>query len=339
MEENHDTLDNNYDIIKSLDEGESSRVYSVTNMINNNEYIALARIDNSQYYFQHELQMTTMASGLNHHNIIHLVGNGTGTLLYHGNTFNNVNYFILESCPRGELIDYVEYGRFTERQAKYIFRKILLGVQALHGAGYCHRNLKLNNILLDQNFNPKIFNFKFTTQFQQNNQPILLDNFIASPHYASPQILLHKPYNGEKADIFSLGVILFLLVTGTFGFECANRTDEFYSKICKGDEEYWEFFKYKSLHITENFKNLYISMVNYQENNRPNIAQVLNHHWFDEINNLNNHELGQLELEVRNEFQNRFNHIIQQNLILNNNPNNANNNNDNINNNNDINDN
>ena len=324
--ENHDTLDNIYIIIKSLDKGKHKRLYSVTNMINNNEYIALARINDDVLNFQHELQMTTMASGLNHPNLIHLVRHGAGTLLVHGNAFNNVNYFILESCPRGVLYDYVKWRPFTERQAKYIFRKILLGVQALHGAGYCHRNLKVNNILLDQNFNPKIFNFKLTTQFQQNNQPILLNDFMASQHYASPQILRHEPYNGEKADIFSLGVILFILVTGTFGFESANRTEKFYSMICKGDKEYWKFLKSESLDLTENFKNLYISMVNYHEKNRPNIAQVLNHHWFDEINNLNNNELGQLELEVRNEFQIRFNQITQEDLILNNIHNNANNN-------------
>ena len=58
----------------------------------------------------------------------------------------------------------------------------------------------------------------FATQFQQNNQPIFLNDFIGTISYTSPQIILRQPYNGEKADIFSLGVILFILVTGHIGF-------------------------------------------------------------------------------------------------------------------------
>ena len=330
--ENYNTLDNNYDIIQTLDESKYTRLYSVTNMINHNEYIALARINDDQDNFQHELHMTTMASGLNHPNLIHLVGHGVGTLRDRGKVFDKVNYLILESCPRGVLSDYVQYGRFTERQAKYIFRKILLGVQALHGAGYCHRQLRVDNILLDQNFNPKIINFNFTTLFQQNNQPILLNDFIDNRQYSSPQNLEHEPYNGEKADIFSLGAILFTLVTGKFGFESAKKNDTIYSHIYKDDGEYWNI--HNSFHGTVNFKNLYISMVDYHENKRPNISQVLSHHWFDEINNLDNQELGQLQLELRNEFLARFYQITQLNQNLNNIHNNDNNNNGNNDNNN-----
>jgi serine/threonine protein kinase len=71
----------------------------------------------------------------------------------------NKQYLILDYYSKGNLFKYIEQGPLTERQAKYVFKKILQGVQALHGAGVCHRNLKLEAILLDQNFNPKISNF------------------------------------------------------------------------------------------------------------------------------------------------------------------------------------
>ena len=148
---------------------------------------------------------------MNNPNIIHLEGYSTGKISIQVKITNNANYLILEYCPKGDLFEYVQIERFTERQAKYIFKKILLGVQALHGANICHRNLKLETILLDNNFTPKISNFVFATQFRQNNQPIMLTDIVGTLGHMSPNILSNQSYNGEKADIFSLGVILFEL--------------------------------------------------------------------------------------------------------------------------------
>ena len=197
-----------------------------------------------------------------------------------------------------------------------IFKKILLGVQALHEAGYCHRNLKSQTILLDQNFNPKISCFIFATRFQQNNQPIMLNELVGTINYISPQILAHRPYNGEKADIFSLGATLFTLVTGLIGFEMATRRDDFYKYIILGDtNKYWnaqnEQLNNIKISLSDEVKDLYISMIQYHENDRPNIAQVLNHHWFDEINYLDNEELNDLEIDVRNDFLSRVNKIVK----------------------------
>ena len=180
--ENDNTLDNNYHIIRRLSQWPFSRVYYVTNMIDNNQYVAKVRMNNQNnpIIFQNELQMTTIASGLNNQNIIHLISHGVGTLVDQGIVTDDVNYMIFEYCPRGELFMYIMLRPLIERMAKYIFKKILLGVQALHGAGYCHRYLNLSNILLDQNFNPKIQDFIFSTRFQQDNQTILLNDFIGT---------------------------------------------------------------------------------------------------------------------------------------------------------------
>jgi len=191
-----------------------------------------------------------------------------------------------------------------------------LGVQALHGANICHRNLKMQTILLDKNFNPKISNFVFATQFQQNNnQPIMLKDFVGTLSYASPNILSNQPYNGEKADIFSLGVILFNLVSGKLGFMKATQEDQIYGHILAGNiDQYWTelYSKIGNMNFSNDFKDLYISMVAPNENDRPHIAQVLNHPWFNEINNLNNQQLHQLEVDVRNAFTQRENNINNQ---------------------------
>ena len=308
---NTNTLDTKYNIIKVLE----CDNYFVTNIDNNNQYVArickyIPKDPNNlkvQSIFENELQMTIAASGLKNPNIIHLFENGIGTLTFNGVVTNNVKYMILEYCPKGNLFNYInKYKRgFTEKHGKYIFKKILLGVQALHGAGYCHRDLKMQKILLDQNFNPKISGFHFATQFQQNNQPILLKDFLVTENYASPQILSFIPYNGERADIFSLGVIVFILVTGTIGFHEVKKTDQYYEYIkFNYNGKYWSKFERNQniMNLSNEFKDLYFKMVAYNENERPNISQVLSHHWFDEIKNLDNQQLSQLELDLRNEF-------------------------------------
>ena len=168
----------------------------------------------------------------------------------------------------------------------------------------------------------------FTTQFLQNNQPIALNDFVGTIRYCSPQIHDHQPYNGEKADIFSLGAILIKLVTGRQGFNGSGVNDPCYQFIRNGNIpqywNHWDHFTGDHNNYSNEFKDLYISMVSFNEINRPTIAQILNHHWFDEINNMNEQQLNQLELNVRNEFLARDNQIqVNQAFIA------ANNNDDN----------
>ena len=315
---NNNTLDNNYNIIKYLGGGASSIAYLITNKNNNHDqYAARIRLtnehidQNENYSFEHELRIAKIASELNNPNIIQLIGHGSGTLVAEGKVYNNANYMILEYCNRGNLDDYIKKGRFIEKHAKYIFKKILLGVQALHGAGYCHRNLKPRNILLDNKFNPKISNFIIAAQFLQNNQIIPLNAIVGTPIYMSPQMLENESYSGEKADIYSLGITLFNIVTGKFGLKSSiPHIDPYYKHIIlENFNEYWSNLPVEitNINYSDEFKDLYIKMICYNENNRPNIDQILNHHWFDEISNLDNEQLNQLELDVRNDFLSRVN--------------------------------
>ena len=242
---------------------------------------------------------------------------GIGTITRGGIVTNNKKYLILDYCSKGDLIKYVKAGRFSERHAKFIFKKILNGVRALHGAGICHRDLALVNILLDQDFNTKISNFNFSTLLIGNN----LNDFLGRSIYASPQILRGQAYNGSKADIFSLGVILFNLVAGKFGFDKADKNDICYRFIMANQiDGYWETLSTHHLNhqnFSQEFKDLYIRMISFNENNRPTIDQILNDHWFNELQGLNNEQLNQLEIDVRNEFLARENQI--QNAQLHNN--------------------
>ena len=316
--ENADNIDNLYTIIRLIGNNGIYKTYLVRNG-NNQQFIAkVERINFDR--FEDVLNITTNVSALNHPNIIHLINHGLGTVTIGGNVQNNKNYLILDYYPKGNLFDYIfdGGGRFIERHAKFIFDKILRGVQAFHQIGICHRDLKLDNILLDQNFNPRISNFELATLFQGNNGINQLNDYLGTFGYCSPQIISHIPYNGVKNDIFSLGVILFNLVVGQKGFGSAQKNDQYYRLIMTGHlNDYWRHFVNNN--YSQEFKNLYISMVSFNENQRPSIEQILQNNWFDEIRNLNNQQQIQLENEVRNDFIQREEQInILQNLDLNN---------------------
>ena len=300
--ENAKVLDNTYTKIKTLRIDNSYRIYLVRNNNNQNEYTAKVMMHDNQQLFDNDLQMTTIVSGLNNPNIIHLIGHGNGNITKNGNIIeNNKNYLILDYQPKEDLFKYVFLtGGFSQLCSKYIFDRILRGVQAFHGAGICHRHLNLDNILINQNYNPIITGFEYAT----NNNVNALNDFIVDRGYSSPQIVEGQVYNGFRADIFSLGVILFYLVTGRKCFQNTDIHDINYSFIRNGQiNNFWDNINIPNL--PQAFQNLFIAMVSHNENNRPTIPQILQNPWLAEINNLNNVQQAQ----IHNEFLNKENQI------------------------------
>ncbi|KAH0794635.1 CAMK family protein kinase [Histomonas meleagridis] len=119
----------------------------------------------------------------------------------------------MEYAQNGELFNFlVRKKKLSVELAMDFFRQIVLAIEYLHWHGICHRDLKPENILLDSNNQIKVADFGFARWVKHN----ITETSCGSPHYAAPEVIKGTPYDGRKADIWSLGVILYALLAVCF---------------------------------------------------------------------------------------------------------------------------
>lgn len=126
-------------------------------------------------------------------------------------------YLVTEYASGGEIFDHlVAHGRMAEKDARKKFKQIVAAVHFCHCRSIVHRDLKAENLLLDHNLNIKIADFGFSNMFSRGQ---LLKTWCGSPPYAAPELFEGKEYDGPKVDIWSLGVVLYVLVCGALPFD------------------------------------------------------------------------------------------------------------------------
>eukprot|EP00051_Salpingoeca_urceolata_P000845 m.36549 g.36549 ORF g.36549 m.36549 type:complete len:644 (+) comp11032_c0_seq1:94-2025(+) len=129
-------------------------------------------------------------------------------------------FLVMEYASGGEVFDFlVAHGRMKEKEARAKFREILSAVQYCHGRAVIHRDLKAENLLLDGDMHIKIADFGFSNTYTPGDK---LDTFCGSPPYAAPELFQGKKYDGPEVDVWSLGVILYTLVSGSLPFDGTN---------------------------------------------------------------------------------------------------------------------
>jgi BR serine/threonine kinase len=138
-------------------------------------------------------------------------------------------YLVLELMERGELYDHVlESGALYLPGALRIFRQIVYGLEFLHSYGICHRDMKLENLLVDENYNVKISDFGLARWTKDGECTP-----AGTLNYMAPEVTLSKRYDGRAADVWSTGVILFAMLVGQFPFS-DNSRDETIARIRRG---------------------------------------------------------------------------------------------------------
>ncbi|XAR49758.1 Non-specific serine/threonine protein kinase [Bertholletia excelsa] len=146
-------------------------------------------------------------------------------------------YMILEYVTGGELFDKIaSKGKLSEPQGRKLFQQLIDGVSYCHNKGVYHRDLKLENVLVDAKGNIKITDFGLSALPQHFRDDGLLHTTCGSPNYVAPEILANRGYDGATSDTWSCGVILYVILTGYLPFDDRNLA-VLYQKIFKGDAQ------------------------------------------------------------------------------------------------------
>ena len=274
-------------MLREIDSGNTSTVYLVKSMKTEKIYAAKVYEENSESFFN-EVDILEQLSSLNSPNIIHLISYGEDYIINNGIPEKETKqYIILEYMPNNDLFYYATHlNGINEQKIKKIFYKILKAVQQCHDKGICHRDLKLENIMFNEQNEPVLCDFGYGGLLNENEK---FTDFVGTLNYMAPEILKKMPYSGIRSDIFSLGVILFALIIQKFGFEKATPSDKLYRLIIqKKYEEYWE--KIGNIigneiieKVSPEFKELYLKMVAYSPNERPSIEDIIKCEWLKNI--------------------------------------------------------
>ncbi|XP_066997071.2 uncharacterized protein Nuak [Anabrus simplex] len=207
-------LKQRFDIIRKLGQGTYGKVQLGINKETGQE-VAIKTIKKAKIETEADLvrirREIQIMSSVQHPNIIHIY-----------EVFENREKMVLvmEYAAGGELYDYLSERKvLSEQEARRIFRQIATAVYYCHKHKICHRDLKLENILLDEHGSAKIADFGLSNVFDEQR---LLNTFCGSPLYASPEIVKGTPYHGPEVDCWSLGVLLYTLVYGAMPFDGSN---------------------------------------------------------------------------------------------------------------------
>ncbi|XP_057263614.1 MAP/microtubule affinity-regulating kinase 4, partial [Pezoporus wallicus] len=214
----------NYRLLRTIGKGNFAKVKLARHILTGRE-VAIKIIDKTQLNptsLQKLFREVRIMKGLNHPNIVKL---------FEVIETEKTLYLVMEYASAGEVFDYlVSHGRMKEKEARAKFRQIVSAVHYCHQKNIVHRDLKAENLLLDAEANIKIADFGFSNEFRLGSK---LDTFCGSPPYAAPELFQGKKYDGPEVDIWSLGVILYTLVSGSLPFD-GHNLKELRERVLRG---------------------------------------------------------------------------------------------------------
>ncbi|XP_068729205.1 MAP/microtubule affinity-regulating kinase 3-like isoform X6 [Montipora capricornis] len=253
-----------YRLIKTIGKGNFAKVKLAKHVPTGKE-VAIKIIDKTQLNpssLQKLFREVRIMKFLDHPNIVKL---------YEVIETDKTLYLVMEYASGGEVFDYlVAHGRMKEKEARSKFRQIVSAVQYCHQKHVIHRDLKAENLLLDGDMNIKIADFGFSNEFTPGNK---LDTFCGSPPYAAPELFQGKKYDGPEVDVWSLGVILYTLVSGSLPFDGQNLK-ELRERVLRG--------KYRiPFYMSTDCENLLKRFLVLNPTKRSRLEQIMSDKWMN----------------------------------------------------------
>ena len=182
-------------------------------------------------------------------------------------------YLVMENVSGGSLHSYLKQminKQLDEEEARRIINQILIALKYCHSKCIAHRDIKLENILLDEHKNVKLIDFGFSTCIPNHKK---LRMFCGTPSYMAPQIVSKVEYAGPPADIWATGVLMYALLNGCFPFR-GQTDDDLYRRIKRGT---YHIYNQK---VTREYIDILQRCVDINDDTRPTAQDLLEDNWF-----------------------------------------------------------
>ena len=312
-----ETKNSKYKLIEKIGSGATSKIYKGYDELDKEKKLYAFKIIKQEKLGIASINIIkneiSSLQKLSHPNIIKIYENDFGNFQKKNKEAKQVFFIKIEYLPKGSLFDYIYEIKkpFSENQAKIIIKSLIESLEYIHKNNLCHRDLKPENIMFDENYNLKIVDFGFAEKLNLYPNGKLI-TILGTPSYSSPELLLQQPYYGISNDIFAIGVILFILVTGNMPFKVAVNEDINYNLIINNQmEKFWEF---KNINLSNEFKELFSGLVNFDYSLRPSLSEIKFFKW---INNITLNDINEFKKTLKERFE-LFSQKKNKNIFINN---------------------
>lgn len=282
-----------YKLISKIGTGSYSVVYQVMNKNTKQRFackiVSREQLVSEQIFDRFEQEVRVMST-FNHPNIVKIED-----IIFS----DKLIYLIMELCERGELFTLIaDTGGIYEPEMKKIARQVVEALVYLHSRNIAHRDLKPENILLDEHMNAKLADFGLCHAVSDK---YLLRTPCGSPFYAPPEIIKNVPYDGKKCDMWSLGVVLFTMVTGNLPWSETNQY-AILEQIVTADYII-------PLSVSPTLRKLIYSLMTPDPTLRPTAEEILQCEWLTQLDDEMKKDLIRLQFQKRKEM--RANDIVK----------------------------
>ncbi|PBP22660.1 kinase-like protein, partial [Diplocarpon rosae] len=246
----------NYTLGRLIGKGSFGKVYLATHKLTNGSKVVLKSANKDD---------SNLAREIHHHRQFihpHIVR------LYEVIVTENLVWLVLEYCSGDELYNYLlAHGALPVEKVQKIFTQLVGAVTYVHNTQCVHRDLKLENILMDKHENVKLCDFGFTREYE--GKASHLQTFCGTICYSAPEMLKGEKYAGEKVDVWSLGVILYALLSGELPFD-EDDDNETRTKILTAEPKWPD-------HFTPDARSLLGILLSKRPLLRPALTDILAH--------------------------------------------------------------
>jgi len=200
--------------------------------------------------------------------------------------FREVVLLVLELASGGEIFDFLMYtGKFSEIIARTYFKQLISALESCHTQGIFHRDLKPENLLLDKNYQLKVADFGLSYMYNQDElsseERIMLHTQCGTQSYMAPEVIQTGVYEGSAADIWSSGVVLFILLAGNPPFQFAKQSDWWFNCISRGNyDRFWQAHLRSCPEFPREAQNFLNKIFVADSRNRFTINDIKNDPWF-----------------------------------------------------------